>query len=112
MGTVVHSDSTSFPRLAEHDGAIACCRVKVKWTTGDDQLLTELVHIQGARNWRVIASELGGRHTHNTCRQRSVTCLDPSVDRPAFTEQECAVIVRGAAEVSPEMSIRAEVHAS
>eukprot|EP01025_Chloroclados_australasicus_P041071 TRINITY_DN4326_c0_g3_i3.p1 TRINITY_DN4326_c0_g3~~TRINITY_DN4326_c0_g3_i3.p1 ORF type:complete len:495 (+),score=42.58 TRINITY_DN4326_c0_g3_i3:273-1757(+) len=76
-------------------------KIKGGWTDGEDQMLMELVHIHGERNWSVIARELNSRmgkpkdagRIGKQCRERWNNHLRPDIRRDAWSEQEEILLV-------------------
>jgi hypothetical protein len=78
---------------------------KGRWTAADDAVVTAHVRTHGQRNWSALGRKLGRlgkqvrspfapRHTrplaHRSlkCRERFFNCLDPSIDRSAWSDSE------------------------
>ncbi|CAH9081838.1 unnamed protein product [Cuscuta europaea] len=78
-------------------------RVKVSWTTEEDELLKKLVAENGARNWPLLSQSIPGR-SGKSCRFRWRNHLSPEVEHRPFTAEEDAVIVQAQAEIGNRWS--------
>ncbi|XP_057770505.1 uncharacterized protein LOC130990303 isoform X2 [Salvia miltiorrhiza] len=58
-----------------------------KWTLEEDKRLKVAVTLFGPKTWRKVANCVPGR-THVQCRERWVNCLDPSLNKAEWTEEE------------------------
>ncbi|KAL3647337.1 hypothetical protein CASFOL_008305 [Castilleja foliolosa] len=58
--------------------------VRGPWSSGEDEILSDLVAKFGARNWSLIARGIPGR-SGKSCRLRWCNQLDPSVKHKPFT---------------------------
>jgi hypothetical protein len=65
---------------------------KVKWTDNEDKRLLAHIEQYGTSNWSAVAAGMYGR-TGKQCRERWTNCLDPSLNRDAWTPQEDAVLL-------------------
>ncbi|XP_009798591.1 transcription factor MYB44 [Nicotiana sylvestris] len=68
-------------------------RVKGPWSPEEDELLQQLVHKHGPRNWSLISKSIPGR-SGKSCRLRWCNQLSPQVEHRAFTPEEDETIIR------------------
>lgn len=66
--------------------------VKGPWTPEEDQIVLDLVHKFGAKNWSFIASKLDGR-IGKQCRERWHNHLNPDIKNGKWTEEEDKIIL-------------------
>ncbi|KAF5179224.1 Myb protein [Thalictrum thalictroides] len=67
-------------------------RIKGPWSAEQDQTLTRLVDIHGARNWSLISRYIPGR-SGKSCRLRWCNQLSPNVEHHPFTQAEDEAIL-------------------
>ncbi|KAK6152754.1 hypothetical protein DH2020_012393 [Rehmannia glutinosa] len=72
-------------------------RIKGPWSPEEDELLQQLVHKHGPRNWTLISRSIPGR-SGKSCRLRWCNQLSPQVEHRAFTAQEDETIIRAHAK--------------
>jgi len=65
--------------------------IKKPWTPLEDEMLRELVALQGPRNWGVIAERMEGR-LGKQCRERWCNNLAPEVNKMPWTLDEDKII--------------------
>lgn len=58
-----------------------------KWTLEEDKRLKVAATLFGPKSWKKVARCVTGR-THVQCRERWVNCLDPSLNKAEWTEEE------------------------
>ncbi|KAH6795019.1 hypothetical protein C2S52_005496 [Perilla frutescens var. hirtella] len=58
-----------------------------KWTLEEDKRLKVAATLFGPKTWKKVARCVPGR-THVQCRERWVNCLDPSLNKAEWTEEE------------------------
>lgn len=68
-------------------------RIKGPWSPEEDDALTRLVKLHGARNWSLISKSIPGR-SGKSCRLRWCNQLSPQVEHRAFTREEDETIIR------------------
>ncbi|KAJ6444201.1 nicotinamide N-methyltransferase [Purpureocillium lavendulum] len=61
------------------------------WSTAEDQILMELIHVNGPLNWVTISAALGTR-SPKQCRERYHQNLKPSLNHSPITSEEGAQI--------------------
>lgn len=71
---------------------------RVKWTTQQDNTLSNLALAYGAKNWNAIASCMNEKFpssvkTSKQCRERWHYCLDMKIDHKPWTKQEEAKLL-------------------
>ncbi|PIA56347.1 hypothetical protein AQUCO_00700580v1 [Aquilegia coerulea] len=67
-------------------------RIKGPWSAEEDQTLTRLVDIHGARNWTLISRYIPGR-SGKSCRLRWCNQLSPNVEHRPFSQAEDEAIL-------------------
>ncbi|KAL0431526.1 UNVERIFIED_CONTAM: Transcription factor [Sesamum radiatum] len=72
-------------------------RIKGPWSPEEDDLLQQLVHKHGPRNWSLISKSIPGR-SGKSCRLRWCNQLSPQVEHRAFTQEEDETIIRAHAK--------------
>jgi len=65
--------------------------IKGPWTKEEDELVIQLVHQYGAKNWSQIAEHLKGR-IGKQCRERWHNNLNPDLNKGPWTEDEMQII--------------------
>ena len=66
--------------------------VKSNWTPKEDELLTRLVTLRGAKEWSKIAQFFENR-IGKQCRERWFNHLSPDINKSKWTEAEDAVLI-------------------
>ncbi|XP_074275503.1 transcription factor MYB44-like [Silene latifolia] len=66
-------------------------RIRGPWSPEEDESLTNLVRLHGARNWTVISKSIPGR-SGKSCRLRWCNQLSPAVEHRPFTAEEDEII--------------------
>ncbi|KAL5714246.1 hypothetical protein ACHQM5_016234 [Ranunculus cassubicifolius] len=67
-------------------------RIKGPWSAEEDQSLTQLVELHGARNWSLISHYIPGR-SGKSCRLRWCNQLSPQVEHRPFSQDEDEIIL-------------------
>lgn len=76
---------------------MAADRIKGPWSSGEDELLQNLVHRHGARNWSLISKSIPGR-SGKSCRLRWCNQLSPGIARRPFSPEEDEIIIKAHAK--------------
>ncbi|XP_073223329.1 transcription factor MYB3R-1 isoform X2 [Cicer arietinum] len=66
--------------------------IKGPWTQQEDNLLSELVMINGKKDWSRISKSLPGR-IGKQCRERWFNHLNPDIKRTAWTKEEELILI-------------------
>ena len=66
---------------------------KSTWSKDEDDILTEIVRQNGAKNWTNVAKSLPGR-IGKQCRERWHNHLDPNISKRKWTQEEDMLIVK------------------
>ncbi|CAM9120107.1 unnamed protein product [Ectocarpus sp. 8 AP-2014] len=82
-----------------------------KWTKEEDTRLREIVEHHGARNWRMVAEQLGTLRSDVQCLHRWNKVLRPGLHKGPWTEEEDS-IVRECVEHSGAQKVKWSVVAS
>lgn len=82
-----------------------------KWTKEEDTRLREIVEHHGARNWRMVAEQLGTPRSDVQCLHRWNKVLRPGLHKGPWTEEEDS-IVRECVELSGAQKVKWSVVAS
>ncbi|KAK8866670.1 hypothetical protein M9Y10_009636 [Tritrichomonas musculus] len=82
--------------------------VKGNWSREEDQLLIKWVNEHGERGWTKIAAQLPGR-VGKQCRERWINCLNPSIRKTEWTEDEDSIIISMQEKIGNKWSKIAEV---
>ncbi|XP_060173668.1 transcription factor MYB8-like [Lycium barbarum] len=79
-------------------GRAPCCSKvgmrKGAWTTEEDMLLTNYIHLNGEGNWRSLPMNAGLLRCGKSCRLRWVNYLRPGIKRGNFSPEEDDLIIR------------------
>ncbi|CAN6231209.1 unnamed protein product [Urochloa humidicola] len=68
-------------------------RTKCRWSPEENELLTQLVHKHGTKNWQTISCAIPDRNAH-ACLSRWKYILDPAINREAWSQQEELRLIR------------------
>ncbi|CAN6272225.1 unnamed protein product [Urochloa humidicola] len=68
-------------------------RTKCRWSPEENELLTQLVHKHGTKNWQIISCAIPDRNAH-ACLSRWKYILDPAINREAWSQQEELRLIR------------------
>ncbi|CAM9181588.1 unnamed protein product, partial [Choristocarpus tenellus] len=63
-----------------------------KWTKEEDTRLREIVELHGARNWRMVAEQLGTPRSDVQCLHRWNKVLRPGLHKGPWTENEDSIV--------------------
>lgn len=66
--------------------------IKGNWSKEEDELLINWVKENGERGWSKIAAKLNGR-IGKQCRERWINCLNPSIRKTEWTDDEDKKII-------------------
>lgn len=78
-------------------------RLKQKFTTDEDALISSMVAAGGPKKWRAIAQQLKGR-TAQQCRERWVNYLSPGVRKDPWSDSEDRLLREKVAEAGHQWS--------
>lgn len=82
--------------------------IKGSWSREEDQLLIKWVNEHGEKGWTKIAAQLPGR-VGKQCRERWINCLNPSIRKTEWTEDEDSIIISMQEKIGNKWSKIAEV---
>ncbi|TKW36816.1 hypothetical protein SEVIR_1G007300v4 [Setaria viridis] len=68
-------------------------RTKCRWSPEENELLTQLVHKHGTKNWHNISCAIPDRNAH-ACLSRWKYVLDPAINKEAWSQQEELRLIR------------------
>ena len=68
-------------------------RTKIRWTSDEDQILSEAVKEHGARDWNAIAKSLPGRNGKQ-CRERYLYKFSDDFKHNSWTEEEDTILTK------------------
>ena len=93
---------------ADMKGILPRCRMKMKWTPEEDQLLSEIISWHGASKWDRIAEHIKGR-TGKQCRERWITALSPLVSKEDWTKEEDEILLNMQSKLGNQWATIAKV---
>ena len=68
-------------------------RIKFKFTTEEDNRLSELVELNVEENWPAIATNMPGRNARQ-CKERWLCYLNPTINRELWTQEEVDKLIK------------------
>jgi Myb-like DNA-binding domain len=86
------STAPNIPLLRSAAAAAAAGARCGKWTPEEDERLKGIVDKNGARNWKVVAEELGNARTDVQCLHRWNKVLRPGLHKGPWTELEDRIV--------------------
>ncbi|KAF6165889.1 hypothetical protein GIB67_012786 [Kingdonia uniflora] len=63
------------------------------WTTQEDRILTEYIHVHGEGGWRNLPTQAGLKRCGKSCRLRWLNYLRPDIKRGNITPEEEVLII-------------------
>jgi Myb-like DNA-binding domain len=86
------SSAPNMPLLRSAAAAAAAGARCGKWTPEEDERLKSIVDKNGARNWKVVAEELGNARTDVQCLHRWNKVLRPGLHKGPWTDLEDRIV--------------------